>query len=319
MVERSIVIDIEGLTKHFYLGFWRKRVQVLNGVDLQVYQNETFGLLGPNGAGKTTTIKTLVGLLKPGGGEVKILGKSAWNPRIRQHIGYLPEQPYIYGYLTGNEFLQLCGQFFNLPQRQLRTRVPELLEMVKLSQRDARKQIRTYSKGMMQRLAFAHALINDPQLLLLDEPMSGLDPIGRYDVKELIMALKQQGKTILFNTHILSDVEAICDRVGIMVNGKLVLSGSIQQLQRPMENLYQMRVQRLDKLALTNLKRLSLRCVNLPKGQTEATFNSLDQALKAVSVIRQSGAELLELSTHQQNLEELFVREVDKANKEREV
>ncbi|MEZ0374983.1 MAG: ATP-binding cassette domain-containing protein, partial [Candidatus Sericytochromatia bacterium] len=147
MVERSIVIDIEGLTKHFYLGFWRRRVQVLNGVDLQVYQNETFGLLGPNGAGKTTTLKALVGLVKPTDGNVRILGKSPWNPRIRQHIGYLPEQPYIYGYLTGHEYLQLCGRIFHLSARQLRPRIAELLELVKLSDRDARKQIRTYSKG----------------------------------------------------------------------------------------------------------------------------------------------------------------------------
>ena len=318
MAERSIIIDIEGLSKHFYLGFLRKRVQVLNGVDLQVYQNETFGLLGPNGAGKTTTIKALVGLIKPSQGEVRILGKSPWNPRVRQHIGYLPEQPYVYGYLSGHEFLQLCGRFFHLPARQMRTRVPQLLDLVKLSDRDARKQIRTYSKGMLQRLAFAHALINDPQLLLLDEPMSGLDPIGRHDVKELILTLKQEGKTILFNTHILSDVEAICDRVGILVNGRLVLTGPIQQLNRPMDNIYQLRVQKLDKLGLTNLKRLSLRCVSLGRGVIEATFNNLDQALKAVSVIRQSGAELLELRTHHQNLEDLFVREVEKARKEDE-
>lgn len=318
MVERSIIIDIEGLNKHFYHGFWRKRIQVLNGVDLQVYQGETFGLLGPNGAGKTTTLKAIVGLIKPGEGQVKILGKSPWNPGIRQYLGYLPEQPYVYGYLTGLEFLQLCGQFFRLPARQLKARVPQLLELVKLSEKDSRKQIRTYSKGMTQRLAFAQALINDPQLLLLDEPMSGLDPLGRHDVKELILNLKSQGKTILFNTHILSDVEALCDRVGIMVNGRLVLSGSIQQLYRPMDNLYQMRVQRLDKLGLTNLKRLSLRCVALDRGQTEATFNSLDQALKAVQVVRQSGAELLELKTHHQNLEELFVKEVEKARQEQD-
>lgn len=319
MADRSIIIDIEGLTKHFHMGFWRKRVQVLNGVDLQVYQNETFGLLGPNGAGKTTTIKALVGLIQPAEGQIRILGRPPSDPRIRQHIGYLPEQPYVYGYLTGNEFMHLCGKFFGLSSRTLRQRVPDLLAMVKLSERDARKQIRTYSKGMMQRLAFAHALINDPQLLLLDEPMSGLDPLGRHDVKELVLNLKQQGKTILFNTHILSDVEAICDRVGIMVDGKLVLTGPVAQLHRPMDNLYQLRVQRLDKLGLTNLKRLSLRCVSVGRGQIEATFNNLDQALKAVSVIRQSGAELLELSTHHQNLEDLFVREVEKARKEKEV
>ncbi|MBF2054624.1 MAG: ABC transporter ATP-binding protein [Candidatus Sericytochromatia bacterium] len=316
MSERNPIIDINDLYKHFYLGFWRKKVDVLRGVNLQIYPQETFGLLGPNGAGKTTTIKTLAGLVKPGSGEVSILGSSPWNPKIRQQVGYLPEHPTVYGYLTGTEFLQLCGKFFRVPQRQLKSKIPELLDKVKLSEEAAAKQIRTYSKGMTQRLGFAQALINDPQLLLLDEPMSGLDPIGRHDVRELILTLKKEGRTILFNSHILSDVEAICDRVGIMVNGEIVVSGPIQQLQRPMDNLYQVRVQRLDKLGLTNLKRLSLRCVSTGQGQIEATFNSLEQALKAVSVIRQSGAELLELRTHYQSLEQLFVKEVKKARQE---
>ncbi|MGV3527154.1 MAG: ABC transporter ATP-binding protein [Candidatus Sericytochromatia bacterium] len=316
MAERSIVIDVDGLYKHFYLGFWRKRSDVLRGIDLQVYQGETFGLLGPNGAGKTTTIKTLVGLVKPVSGQVKIFGKSPWEPRVRQQIGYLPEHPTVYNYLTGQEFLQLCGRFYQIPPRQLKQRIPELLDRVKLSESAARKQIRTYSKGMQQRLGFAQALINDPQLLLLDEPMSGLDPLGRHDVRELILSLKQQGKTILFNSHILSDVEAICDRIGILVKGEMVLTGPMQQLQRPMDNLLHLRVQRLDKLGQTNLKRLSLRCVQMGRGQIEATFNSLEQALKAVNVVRQSGGELLELKSHHQSLEELFVKAVRQAGQE---
>jgi len=315
MTERNPVIDIDDLYKNFYTGFWRKKTEVLKGVNLQIYANETFGLLGPNGAGKTTTIKTLAGLVKPGAGQVSVLGESPWNPKVRQQIGYLPEHPTVYVYLTGYEFLQLCGRFFRIPSRQLKQRIPLLLEQVRLSEQAAHRQIRTYSKGMMQRLGFAQALINEPELLLLDEPMSGLDPMGRHDVRELILSLKKQGKTILFNSHILSDVEAICDRVGIMVNGEIVVSGPIDQLQRPMENIYQLKVQRLDKLGHTNLKRLSLRCVTSAQGQVEATFNSLDQALKAVSVVRQSGGELLELSTHYQSLENLFVKEVQKANK----
>lgn len=316
MAEDNSVIDIEDLHKHFYLGFWRKRVDVLRGVDLQVYPGETFGLLGPNGAGKSTTIKTLAGLIKPASGQVQIFGKSPWNPKIRQEIGYLPENPNVYTYLTGYEFLNLCGRFFKVPKRQLKTRIPHLLEQVQLSEQSARKQIRTYSKGMLQRLGFAQALINDPELLLLDEPMSGLDPLGRHDVRQLIQDLKQQGKTILFNSHILSDVESICDRVGIMVDGKIVLTGPVRQLQRPMDNLFQLRVQRLNKLGHTNLKRLSLRCISVGKGQIEATFNNLDQALKAITVVRQSGGELLELTTHYQDLEALFVKEVEKARKE---
>lgn len=315
-MERKTLIDVEDLHKHFYMGFWRKKISVLNGVDLQVYENETFGLLGPNGAGKTTTIKTLAGLVKAGQGHVKLLGSDPWNPRIRRQLGYLPEHPTVYTYLTGYEFLQLCGQFFQLSGRQLKQRIPQLLEQVQLSEQAARKQIRTYSKGMMQRLGFAQALINNPTLLLLDEPMSGLDPLGRHEVKELIVQLKKEGKTILFNSHILSDVEAICDRMGIMIDGKIVLSGPLHQLQRPMDNLFQLRVQRLDKLGQTNLKRLSLRCIHVGKGQIEATFNSLDQAMKAVTVIRQSGADLLELKAHHQSLEDIFVKEVQKHRQE---
>ncbi|PIQ23824.1 multidrug ABC transporter ATP-binding protein [bacterium (Candidatus Blackallbacteria) CG17_big_fil_post_rev_8_21_14_2_50_48_46] len=313
MDPHTAAIDIQGLTKTFHVGFWRKRVEVLKGVDLQVFPGETFGLLGPNGAGKTTTIKTLVGLVKPDGGEVHVLGQLPSNTRNRSQIGYLPEHPSVYGYLSGYEFLNLCGDFFGLSARILKQRIPMLLDRVQLSDFSARKQIRTYSKGMMQRLGFAQALINDPQLLLLDEPMSGLDPLGRHDVKELVLDLKREGRTILFNSHILSDVEAICDRVGIMADGKIVLTGKMQQLLRPMDNLYHMQIHKLDKLGHTNLKRLSLRCIEQKPGMVEATFNSLDKALKALAVARQSGGELIELKTHYRSLENLFVDEVQKA------
>lgn len=312
MDPQSAVIDIQSLTKTFRVGFWRRRVEVLKGVDLQIYPGETFGLLGPNGAGKSTTIKTLVGLVKPGGGDVRIFGKHPASTQHRAQIGYLPETPVVYAYLTGYEFLRLCGDFFGISSRVLHQRIPQLLERVQLSDAAARKQIRTYSKGMMQRLGFAQALINDPQLLLLDEPMSGLDPIGRHEVKELILELKREGRTILFNSHILSDVEALCDRVGIMVQGKIVLTGPIQQLLRPMDHLYHMEIHKLDKLGHTNLKRLSLRCVELQPGIIQATFNSLDKALKALAVARQSGGELIALKIHHRSLEELFVEEVQK-------
>ncbi len=306
----SAAIDIQGLTKTFRIGFWRKRTEVLRGVDLQIAPGETFGLLGPNGAGKTTTLKILTGLVRPDDGEVQILGHSPANTRNRRLIGYLPETPVVYTYLTGYEFLRLCGDFFRLSPRQLQQRIPQLLDRVQLSDASARKQIRTYSKGMMQRLGFAQALINDPQLLLLDEPMSGLDPLGRHDVKELILELKRERRTILFNSHILSDVEALCDRIGIMADGKILLTGQMQQLLRPMDNLFHMQIHKLDKLGHTNLKRMSLRCIEHKPGMVEATFNSLDKALKALTVARQSGGELIELKTHYRSLENLFVDEV---------
>jgi ABC-2 type transport system ATP-binding protein len=312
----NAAIDIQGLTKTFHVGFWRKRVDVLKGIDLQVFAGETFGLLGPNGAGKTTSIKTMVGLVKPDRGDVLLLGKSPNNTRNRMQIGYLPELPTVYGYLTAYEFLNLCGSFFNLSPRLIKQRIPQLLDRVQLSDASARKYIRTYSKGMMQRLGFAQALINDPQLLLLDEPMSGLDPLGRHEVKELILELKKERRTILFNSHILADVEAICDRVGIMVDGKIVLTGKMQQLLRPLDHLYHMQIHKLDKLGHTNLKRLSLRCIEQQPGTIEATFNNLEKALKALAVARQSGGELIELKTHYRSLENLFVDEVSKARQQ---
>lgn len=316
MNSSSTVIEVEALTKHYYSGFWRKKVQVLRGIDLTIQQGETFGLLGPNGAGKTTLLKSIVGLVRPSGGSVSLFGKDPQTTRIRANIGFLPETPSVYAYLTGYEFLQLCGQFFSLPSSTLRQRIPELLDRVKLSDTAAKKQIRTYSKGMMQRLGFAQALINNPQLLLLDEPMSGLDPLGRYDVKELVQELKQEGKTILFNSHILSDIEAICDRVGLLVDGRIVLESPIEQLLHPLDNLYHIVVRKLDSVGQNNIKRLSLRCVEQHKGQIEATFNSLDTALKGIAVARQSGGVLLELKTHRRGLEEIFVEQVNKAREE---
>jgi ABC-2 type transport system ATP-binding protein len=292
MNSSSTVIEVEALTKHYYSGFWRKKVQVLRGIDLTIQQGETFGLLGPNGAGKTTLIKSIVGLIRPSGGSVSLFGKDPQTTRIRANIGFLPETPSVYAYLTGYEFLQLCGQFFSLPSSTLRQRIPELLDRVKLSDTAAKKQIRTYSKGMMQRLGFAQALINNPQLLLLDEPMSGLDPLGRYDV------------------------EAICDRVGLLVDGRIVLESPIEQLLHPLDNLYHIVVRKLDSVGQNNIKRLSLRCVEQHKGQIEATFNSLDTALKGIAVARQSGGVLLELKTHRRGLEEIFVEQVNKAREE---
>lgn len=307
------VIEINNLHKSFLTGFWRKKVDVLNGVNIEVYPGETFGLLGPNGAGKTTSLKILVGLLKASRGQVKIFGQSPQNPKLRTRIGFLPEHPSVYAYLTGEEFLKLCGKFFNLSRSQIHHRIPELLSKVGLDHKAARKQIRTYSKGMMQRLGFAQALINDPDLLLLDEPMSGLDPMGRYDVKELILHLKEQGKTILFNSHILSDVEAICDRVGILVDGHIVTEGTINELARPLDNVYQLIVKGLKSTGKNNLKRLCLRAEELEEDKFETTYNSLEAALKAVAVARQSGGVLVELRTHRRSLEELFVTLVSEA------
>jgi len=225
-------VTTEGLSKIYRAGFWLNRqVRSLNRCTLQVYPGETFGLLGPNGAGKTTTIKCLLGIINPSEGTGTILGKPLGDRAIKQKVGYLPENAYFYEQLTAWEFLELAGSLFQIPAQILRERIPDLLQQVGLSLESARKKaLRTYSKGMLQRTGVAQALINDPAVIFLDEPMSGLDPLGRHHMRQLILGLKEQGKTVFFNTHILSDVEAICDRVAILVKGNLVASGSLDEL-----------------------------------------------------------------------------------------
>ncbi|OUL31260.1 ABC transporter ATP-binding protein [Nostoc sp. 106C] len=226
------VVLTSELRKVYRTGFWmHQKVLSLKSCSLTVYQGETFGLLGPNGAGKTTLLKLLLGIIRPTSGRGLLLGKPLGDRSVKQYIGYLPENPYLYDYLTGWEFLQLAAGLFQIPYSVQRQRIPQLLELVGLSQADARKkQMRRYSKGMLQRVGMAQALINDPELIFLDEPMSGLDPVGRYQMREIILKLKAAGKTIFFNSHILSEVEQLCDRVAILAQGELICTGSFHEL-----------------------------------------------------------------------------------------
>jgi ABC-2 type transport system ATP-binding protein len=227
-----IVLETHNLQKTYRTGFWlNRKIPSLNGVSLALHQGETFGLLGPNGAGKTTLLKLLLGLLKPTLGTGQVLGHPLGDQRTKQRIGYLPENAYYYDYLTGWEFLDLIGGLFEIPQADRRQRIIQLLDLVGLAETTARKKpLRQYSKGMLQRIGMAQALINDPDIVFLDEPMSGLDPLGRYQIREIIHSLQAQGKTIFFNSHILSDVEQICDRVAILAQGQLLCLGPLNDL-----------------------------------------------------------------------------------------
>src|SRR5271163_5031429 len=214
-------IEIEELTKDYAVGFWRKRMRrSLDHLTLQVQEGEAFGFLGPNGAGKTTTLKLLMSLIFPTAGTARVRGRSIDDVRMHREIGYLPEQPYFYDYLTARELLDYYARFFGYPTLERRQRVTRFLEHVGLA--DAGDvQLRKFSKGMLQRVGIAQAIVHDPQVVFLDEPMSGLDPVGRREVRNIILELKRQGRTVFFSTHILSDAEMLCDRVAVLVGGKL--------------------------------------------------------------------------------------------------
>src|SRR3974390_500792 len=223
-------IEIEGLSKEYPYGFLSlKKKTSLENLTMQVENGEIFGFLGPNGAGKSTTIKLLMRLIFPTSGTARILGKSIDDISMHQHIGYLPEQPYFYDYLTATELLDYFARFHRLTARDRRERVQRFLQKVGLE--TARKiPLRKYSKGMLQRVGLAQAILHDPQLVVLDEPMSGLDPLGRREVRDIILELKRDGRTVLFSTHILPDAEMLCDRIGVIVGGKLRGVGSPDEL-----------------------------------------------------------------------------------------
>jgi ABC-2 type transport system ATP-binding protein len=228
----DVVLRADQLKKTFHLGFFRKRVDAVRGVSFTVKRGEIFGFLGPNGAGKTTTLKMLMGLIFPSGGRAEVLGRPVPNREAQRKIGYLPETPYFYEYLTPEEFLDFAGALCDVPAAQRRRRADALLARVGLDHARGRP-LRKFSKGMLQRIGIAQALMGDPEIVVLDEPMTGLDPLGRKDVRDLILELRREGKTVMFSTHILPDVEMTCDRVAIVVGGRVASVGRLAALLSP--------------------------------------------------------------------------------------
>lgn len=225
----TTLLALEGVWKSYRTPFGLGRVEVLRGVTLNVARGETVGFLGPNGAGKTTTLKVILGLMRPDAGTVHLLGRPPTDPRARYAVGFLPEQPYFYDYLTPREILELATSLFDLPFAVARRRVEEAIDLLGLG-RVRNTPLRKLSKGWVQRVGLAQALVGEPELVVLDEPMSGLDPIGRREVRELIRSLKQQGRSVLFSSHILSDAELLCDRVAVIVDGRIRYDGQLSQL-----------------------------------------------------------------------------------------
>jgi len=303
------VIQIEGLCKDFRVGFWRRRTRILHPLTLGVHRGEIFGYLGPNGAGKTTTIKLLTGLILPTAGSARLLGQDLSRISAKQQVGFLPENPYFYDYLTGREFLDLCGRLFSLPIRLRRERIARLLHLTQL-QEAADQQLRKYSKGMLQRLGLAQALINDPALVILDEPMSGLDPLGRKAMRDVILQLKAEGRTIFFSSHILPDVEVLCDRVGILVGGHLRDVGRLESILKTQTESIELTLQRVSPGLLTTLRGLAQAPpLEQPDGVLVrlADEERLDLALRAAVA---AGARVVGVVPQRVTLEEHFLREV---------
>jgi ABC-2 type transport system ATP-binding protein len=300
------VVQTFSLKKTYRTGFWlNKVVTPLKQCTLSVYAGQTFGLLGPNGAGKTTLLKTLLGIIRPTAGRGFILGQPLGDRAIKQRIGYLPENPYFYDYLTGWEFLDFTAGLFQLPASVKRKRIPELLDLVGLAQSAAKKkQMRRYSKGMLQRVGMAQALINNPDVIFLDEPMSGLDPLGRYQMREIILSLKAQGKTIFFNSHVLSDVEVICDRVAILAQGDLICEGTLDELLGTETEIYQIQGRGGDGESLHRL----VPSLAIQGDRWHGEFRGEPERL--MQMLHQSQAQLLKMDLVRPSLEDFFIQKL---------
>ena len=299
-------IVIEGLSKCYASGWpGRPPFVALDGLSLTVTRGEVFGFLGPNGAGKTTTLKILMGLVRPTSGSVSVLGKPAGHVETRRRVGFLPESPYFYDYLTAEEFLGFYGRLAGLGPAVIRQRVSDLLALVSLIDAKTR-QLRNFSKGMLQRIGLAQALIHDPELIILDEPMTGLDPVGRKEVRDLILSLRDRGKTIFFSTHILHDVEMICDRVGIVMRGRLMASGRVEELIRSDQTQsVEIVCQQVNGEGNALIRSMATRVLQQGQ-QCLIVLPNADSLDALVTEIRRQGGRLISVTPHKTSLEDLF-------------
>lgn len=299
-------IEILHLEKVYSVGFWRKRPKrALHPLHLAVEEGEIFGFLGPNGAGKTTTLKILMGLVFPTAGTARILGMELDDPRMKAQIGFLPEQPYFYDYLTALELLRYYGRLSGMDEKQLSAKVEPVLERVGLKDA-AQLQLRKFSKGMLQRVGIAQAILHDPKVVFLDEPMSGLDPMGRREVRNLMEGLKAEGKTVFFSTHILSDAEALCDRVAIIHLGQLHGVGAVRELTAGVQA--QVEVVWTGGPGAEGLKALGAE--SHVAGDTVRAILAPERQDAALDVLRRSGARLISLTPVRTSLEDYFVQQL---------
>lgn len=299
-------IEISGLSKDYAVGFWRRRpFRALHRLSLEIEPGEVFGFLGPNGAGKTTTLKLLTGLIFPTEGAATILGHPVGEPETFLRVGYLPENPYFYDYLTAQELLDYFASFFPLSPAERRRRREAVLEQTGLAE-FRHLPLRKFSKGMLQRVGIAQAVLHEPEIVLLDEPMSGLDPVGRREVRDLILQLKAAGKTVFFSTHILSDAEALCDRVAILNRGELVGVGPISQMVEQQTG-YEAVLECSSPEVLRKLESLAAKPMVVSGGQCRLEIS--EQNVRALLALSQAdGVRLLSLNPVRFSLEDYFVK-----------
>jgi len=298
-------IRIQDLRKNFRLGFIPKTREILKGITFAVREGEIFGYLGPNGAGKTTTIKCLLGLIRPDAGTIEILGRSHRSPRSREPLGFLPENPYFYDYLTAREFLAFTADLFGLGRAEKEGRIRRLLALVGL-ERAADLPLRKYSRGMLQRAGLAQALINDPKLVILDEPLGGMDPIGRKEIRDIIVRFKDEGKTVFFTSHILQDIEMICDRVAIIVGGRIVREGTLRDLVSERVLFTEATVAGLPPAVFAGLGE----SVSVQGDRVLLRLFDESQVDRVLDLVRGRKGRLLSLSPRTETLEDIFVETV---------
>ncbi|MEY4578908.1 MAG: hypothetical protein RL701_3611 [Pseudomonadota bacterium] len=307
MSERESVLEVGELHKTFFVGFLRKRIDAVRGVSFDVKRGEIFGFIGPNGAGKTTSIKMILQLIFPTRGQVKLFGRASIDPSARKRLGYLPENPYIYSYLKPLEFLDLCGQLTGLSARERRQRSEALVHRLGIAHALDRP-IGRFSKGMTQRLGFCQALLHEPELLILDEPFSGLDPIGRKDMRDLMLEQKALGRTILLTSHVLSDVEVLSERVAIVRQGRIVAYGAIDDLLRPEVRRVDVELADVSPELRESLERAAQSVQKLDEQVTLAMVEGDEGLPPLLKLALAGGARVLAVTPHRETLEDLFVR-----------
>jgi ABC-2 type transport system ATP-binding protein len=311
-------IDIDGLTKDYKVGFWRPRpYRALDHLSLQVEAGEAFGFLGPNGAGKTTTLKLLMQLVFPTSGRASILGRPLGDLAARHRIGYLPENPYFYDNLTAEELLEYFASLFGYSPLDRRQRASRLLDDVGIGA-ERRMQLRKYSKGMVQRVGIAQALLNDPEVLFLDEPMSGLDPLGRRDIRELILRLRARGTTVFFSSHILSDAETLCSRVAIVAGGRLATVGRLRDMAGYEVRGWEVVMTEVSATMLETLASRGVKAIAVAAGACTFELPRDARPEPFIAELAATGASLVSVAPLHTTLEEIFVQQVNKAGSARE-